>query len=76
VIWIFVTTTAGRLGAPPAWTAEPVRVVYLAICVWISLKSYRFIEQPMIQLGNRLSHQHRKPSLGAAPPLGGVADVQ
>ena len=38
---------------PPAWMAEPLRFAYLAFCVWLSLQTYRFIERPMIRLGNR-----------------------
>jgi exopolysaccharide production protein ExoZ len=54
VIWIFVKL-AERLGSPPAWTAEPMRFIYLGICVWLSIQAYRFIERPMIELGNRLA---------------------
>jgi exopolysaccharide production protein ExoZ len=56
VIWVFVKLMA-RLGTPPTWTAEPVRFVYLGICVWLAIKAYHHIERPMIKLGNRLAAQ-------------------
>ena len=70
VIWIFVKL-AERLGAPPAWTAEPMRFIYLAFCVWLSIQAYRFIERPMIEFGNRLAS--RKQSARAAD---GAAETQ
>ena len=66
VIWIFVKL-AERLGAPPAWTAEPMRFIYLGICVWLSIQAYRFIERPMMEVGNRLaSRKHSAYADGAA----------
>jgi hypothetical protein len=35
--------------------AEPVRFIYLAICIWVSLKAYQLVEKPMIQAGNRMA---------------------
>jgi exopolysaccharide production protein ExoZ len=44
-----------KIGIPPGWMAEPVRFIYLAICIWVSLKAYQLVEKPMIQAGNRLA---------------------
>ena len=55
---------------PPSWTAEPLRFAYLAFCVWISLQTYRLIEQPMIRLGNQaIATRPPKESNAIAPLL-------
>jgi exopolysaccharide production protein ExoZ len=66
VIWIFVNVAA-KAGKPPAWTAEALRLIYLAMCVWLAVQSYRFIERPMIDLGNRLAAHAGKSSSDRRP---------
>jgi exopolysaccharide production protein ExoZ len=66
VIWIFVNLTQ-RIGGLPAWTAEPMRFAYLGICVWLALLSYRLIERPIIDYGNRLARWAPSPRVKEAP---------
>ena len=54
-ILIFVSAAMfNTLRLPPTF-AEPVRFIYLAICVWLSLQMWKRIEKPMIDLGNKIS---------------------
>lgn len=38
----------------PAWSAEPIRFLCLALCCWLSLQAFRFIERPMIEYATRV----------------------
>ena len=71
IIWIFVAMTA-KIGAPPAWTAEPMRLIYLAVCVWLSMLTFRFIERPMIEVGNRLAESRKHPLNARPHPSPGI----
>jgi exopolysaccharide production protein ExoZ len=53
IVWIFAKGV--KVAALPGWTAEGLRLIYLAVCVWLAVHSYRFIERPMIDLGNRIA---------------------
>ncbi|MCJ9729389.1 acyltransferase [Bradyrhizobium sp. PRIMUS42] len=53
MIYVFVTVIA-KIGVPPAWSAEPIRFAFLGVCCWLSFQAFRYIERPMIELGNRL----------------------
>jgi exopolysaccharide production protein ExoZ len=53
LIWIAVALFE-RTRLPPAWTAEPLRFAYAAVCIWLSVQTYRLIERPMIRLGNQI----------------------
>lgn len=54
VIAVFVKLLQ-QLGTLPAWTAEPTRLVFLGVCIWLSMKAYQLIERPMIRMGNRVA---------------------
>jgi peptidoglycan/LPS O-acetylase OafA/YrhL len=45
---------AARLGLP-AWLCEPWRFATLLLCCIISYMTWRAIEVPMIEFGNRLA---------------------
>ena len=55
---------AGILAAtwgPPAWLCEPWRFGALVACCLASCVTWRWIEQPMIRLGNRLTASQKTP---------------
>jgi exopolysaccharide production protein ExoZ len=63
-LWIFVTPFK-KIGLPPGWMAEPVRFIYLALSIWLSLNAYQRIEKPMIRLGNRMAERKMlSPAMG------------
>ena len=37
--------------------AEPVRLAYLALSIWLSLTAYQKIEKLMIRLSNRMAER-------------------
>lgn len=67
LIWIPVSMFE-RTRLPPAWTAEPLRFAYAALCIWLSLQTYRLIERPMIRLGNQAIATRQRKGLSAQSP--------
>ena len=58
ILFVFVAEF-NNIGLPPGWLAEPVRLIYLALCIWVSLNAYRRIEAPMIEHGNQVAARWR-----------------
>jgi peptidoglycan/LPS O-acetylase OafA/YrhL len=57
VLFIIVNAKLGSLQPLPIWLQEPIRWASLLLCIVISIVTWRFIERPMIALGDKLSRR-------------------
>jgi exopolysaccharide production protein ExoZ len=59
-----------RLLSMPTWMAEPWRFISILACCFLSYGTWRLVERPMIDLGNRLARSTGEArSLRLAPPV-------
>lgn len=67
--WLIVFALTKSGVGPSAWTAEPIRLAYLAACIALSFWTYRHIEQPGIAKGAAIAAawRSRQRSTDATP---------
>ena len=69
IVFMFAAPLAAMLGLP-WWLCEAWRFGSIALCIALSALTWRFIEQPMIVMGNRMAELARLRSTARSPAAG------
>ncbi|MGY4414856.1 exopolysaccharide production protein ExoZ [Bradyrhizobium sp. LB7.1] len=55
IVFLVASAAASKLVARPLWLAEPLRAASMAVIVLLAFISYRYLERPLIRVGNSVA---------------------